>query len=910
VSRSVFAGDAPAAVAVAICINIALALYFAADTHGSATGPLPNYAIQPIDAELARSQSSADPEPLPLIRVMFRRPDTDTLANVLLGILVWLPATVSVFATGIQLVDFLNRPVTPEFTAGVKHSAVILAVALLGLAVLWSVNDNTLFGNFLLVLFLATLLAVAVWRPPVPDRGALLVTALFLVTGLAASITSHRLCSTYHGLVPVLYVDQQAQDQFLGEIQNDLTHLENITPDVVFDRIQRLPALNEWRPDANLFARNRFATKWLIVVSLIYLLIAACRFDDLRKRYELSKGFVITYAMGLYLAMGATFGLAFYNDVLSDAGRQNVLCVYARVLSASDSEYARLKQDFARFGWSGKLEKQIENVRLHARPGVGQILQAALAQHWSDSVIAQQQPQAVWDGKKLNLGESLVKNQTLADMFYFSFASFTTTGYGDLRPVSDDARFWSIVENVAELLFTAIFFVLALAPAPPEPPQSNAVSRAKAIIVGCLALLALTRCNTIERGFADPKFPSSNRYCPKVLPQGDLEVDVIIDDSRSMLGYLREPTSDYRMKVQRLVGGLQAHARPTFRPLSNPDEPVDSIEEILTEEFYNKPDTPLTAAFSFAVGHPRVAVVVISDFEQDEEAGVTQLCNAVKQVAQGRPYVAMYGLQTKYRHGDDTASRPWYALLMTTTNESLTELEKASDIQAVSYDADFERVSETRASGPYVVHGRSFVTVETLEWLSEPGTNTLWQEATDPQSFTCRGCDRFVQYSAFKKVATGASPLRFDGVLRSDIPLRDVENLSISLFREDGGGGNVPVKVDIQNLPGKHGIEIRNRVQRSVPASDSPDARPQRLPIEFVYDLPIDGTQAVYRVEFSAGRLNLACPAWVRNWSTTDPDCWRKTLNLDVIVESILDQAARDDVFFVHYLILGKTDDP
>jgi hypothetical protein len=54
----------------------------------------------------------------------------------------------------------------------------------------------------------------------------------------------------------------------------------------------------------------------------------------------------------------------------------------------------------------------------------------------------------------------LSSHTTLSDMIYFSF---TTTGYGDMKAVSGPVRFCVIVENILELLFTAIFFAAAMA---------------------------------------------------------------------------------------------------------------------------------------------------------------------------------------------------------------------------------------------------------------------------------------------------------------------------------------------------------------------------------------------------------------------------------------------------------------
>jgi hypothetical protein len=64
---------------------------------------------------------------------------------------------------------------------------------------------------------------------------------------------------------------------------------------------------------------------------------------------------------------------------------------------------------------------------------------------------------------RLRMVNGLTRNTTMADMIYFSFVSFTTTGYGDIKAVSGPVRFCVIVENILELLFTAVFFTAAMA---------------------------------------------------------------------------------------------------------------------------------------------------------------------------------------------------------------------------------------------------------------------------------------------------------------------------------------------------------------------------------------------------------------------------------------------------------------
>ena len=52
-------------------------------------------------------------------------------------------------------------------------------------------------------------------------------------------------------------------------------------------------------------------------------------------------------------------------------------------------------------------------------------------------------------------------NATQMDMLDFSFASFTTTGFGDIRPISPEARFYVVGEGILEVMFVSIFFTTA-----------------------------------------------------------------------------------------------------------------------------------------------------------------------------------------------------------------------------------------------------------------------------------------------------------------------------------------------------------------------------------------------------------------------------------------------------------------
>jgi hypothetical protein len=64
---------------------------------------------------------------------------------------------------------------------------------------------------------------------------------------------------------------------------------------------------------------------------------------------------------------------------------------------------------------------------------------------------------------ELNFFGREAKRPTLMDYVYFMVYTITTTGYGDMVPLSPQAKFTAIIANLAEVLFLVIFFNVVLA---------------------------------------------------------------------------------------------------------------------------------------------------------------------------------------------------------------------------------------------------------------------------------------------------------------------------------------------------------------------------------------------------------------------------------------------------------------
>lgn len=59
------------------------------------------------------------------------------------------------------------------------------------------------------------------------------------------------------------------------------------------------------------------------------------------------------------------------------------------------------------------------------------------------------------------------------EFLYFSFTTLTSTGFGDMVPLSQQARSWCIVEQIGGTMFVAILIARLSGVYPPRPPGTN-----------------------------------------------------------------------------------------------------------------------------------------------------------------------------------------------------------------------------------------------------------------------------------------------------------------------------------------------------------------------------------------------------------------------------------------------------
>ena len=417
--------------------------------------------------------------------------------------LIWLPAVVGLCS--VALYECTHAKVTEQYGLAVALAATVVGMMI---RMFWRQP------------WLPTILAIAIvscsitaalnlWRRRRELRSAgwqcdsvvhFAFAVVLTVSGVAASTSTHVLLTKYDGFA--------LSASNFGEVATMLDTLMNAeAPPYVGDddawRIDRLPSLNAFGWKMTLFSLNRFAAILFVMTVLGYIFVWAtiihhhhrpsdwvcpgcqnnnrlcrsqCESCAMNRGYSKWRLLRMVYASAIYLATGVAFAMIFYSDYSTAAAKQNVSAAYADYLAADNTRAARLDEYFDKKGWSDSIEQEIlgqSRLRLEAAPVLERFISKARAGFWPSAVIAHETPrvkeiesaaarQADPEQPKVETEFAVNPVMSFHDMLYFSFVSFTTTGYGDVRPVSDRLRFWTIVENIMEILFVAFFIGVAV----------------------------------------------------------------------------------------------------------------------------------------------------------------------------------------------------------------------------------------------------------------------------------------------------------------------------------------------------------------------------------------------------------------------------------------------------------------
>lgn len=465
-----------------LLLFVFMVLVFAASVPRASTDP-PKYALSDSDLQNLGVTNLRD-----LVALRLSRGDLLRSTTIAIGALVWLPFLMgcATFWILILLYKHLGLDIL------VPGAVVVAGVVVIG----WP--GWITFGYLVVVVGIALPLLgaafasrrdAASWRLGIHVAAA---TFLFFTT-IVTSVTTHVVLTSYGGFRPASQVDPKE----LRAIFATLTH--KTVPPTVKDatswRVSQIPSLNTPKDPLTVFAANRMSAISFIVAAVFYLVVvwviiipaeklpaAGENVDDdsdsdtqtvtflrsiVRPRSERSGAEIahwarVLFAIPFYLSVGVGFAVVYFNIYISAAAKQNVMLLYADFMQMKVEKYNQLVAAQQSFGPTESLvRRMLDAARDPGAPDTSATLYAARARYWPSAVIGQELPRVNPDIPS-ETRMALDPELTFVDMLYFSFVSFTTTGYGDIRPISDELRFWTVCENIIEVLFTAMFFVIAI----------------------------------------------------------------------------------------------------------------------------------------------------------------------------------------------------------------------------------------------------------------------------------------------------------------------------------------------------------------------------------------------------------------------------------------------------------------
>jgi hypothetical protein len=392
---------------------------------------------------------------------------------------------------------------------------------------------------------------------------------------------------------------------------------------------------------------------------------------------------------------------------------------------------------------------------------------------------------------------------------------------------------------------------------------------------------------------------------PSATASGPLPaMEIVIDDSESMRGFVDASNSAYRRLIRKLleksVAAGYAVGVEGFADLHHDGRLGNPLSSVLSASFYRRADTPLSALFNqITAANDGKIYIVVSDMVQSETGRDSlALTGAFRKMVGVTPAITLYGFRSAFRgkyfvetppksietvNMIDEGGKPFYMLVLAPSLERLQQFERYAGIGPLTSGSEYGVQMQTfyPSETPIELRGVAFV---------PPGKSmkSAWN-GFNPVDQRCNG--GYVQTYAFKE---------------ADSPSGKRQELVFSML----ANARQPVI-----LPSRYSVEISkanlsSKVSTVVPARTASVEVNGKLGeasavLTYRFVKPDADTWDLYRIRFRAGAGNLGLPPWVQDWSTSDDhNDPQRTLNLATVIEAMVRSSSENVVFFDHIIEL------
>lgn len=389
---------------------------------------------------------------------------------------------------------------------------------------------------------------------------------------------------------------------------------------------------------------------------------------------------------------------------------------------------------------------------------------------------------------------------------------------------------------------------------------------------------------------------------------GELQLDLYIDDSKSVAGFVADRAFGY----VEVLGSLLRHTetagyvRRVFR-ISDMSLPVHGLSRniVLSSNFYTGGETPLRRLLDAIRQRrdPNRIALVITDLVQSESLDDQQsLAEALRLLALQNPHIVLLGFRSQFRGsyypqaasvpeyqlsvrgGVRGSGRPYYLLIVAPSRAALEGFRKYV----------LREIGEEEAFEP----SRPSFDITAIEFHPEHQPNRkMWNSNKDPELFppgdsSPRGYR--VAYVQGMPIKPGSAELRLQCALRQGLPLIDLDQIRYRMEKVSF----VKERLRAKPVPARGRVEFGDSLAKGL------------LRVNYVLDVPEPGAWDAYRVQLWPGNGNLGVPAWVDAWSTeTDESPARgdRTVHFSQFVEALVRAITERVVASDQYVLIGSS---
>lgn len=376
--------------------------------------------------------------------------------------------------------------------------------------------------------------------------------------------------------------------------------------------------------------------------------------------------------------------------------------------------------------------------------------------------------------------------------------------------------------------------------------------------------------------------------CVRETPVTDLRVDLVIDDSESMAGFLRVSGGTYR-DLLRLLTERLVMPGTTIRSLSRPFQSVERSSDLLQEDFYRSDTTPLQNAFDRVESNGQnVVTVVVSDMVQSG-SDIRVAIEALTEALDRSPHVLIIGLTTPFYEDSQKCApncrqdidRHFYLIALAHDALHLKAFMTATGIEGLADHRTAEEVRKGTGEGPTLFYSNAPILKASRIEIIAP-KQSEWSAVVREK--TTIDCDAGMNPAPFVAFATAAPRSRQLTPLFLRVNVRVDSTIADSV--------HIMPKIDQTNSPPATTRATATTKVSLTPNGWAPldgEGQPRWIKLQFDAELPRTNQWRIFRVRsyIRAGPLHV--PWWVEKWSREDHST-DGTLALESIVRTINDR--------------------